>query len=201
MATIRNGNTALMVIDVQKDVVDNAWKRDEVVRNIVSMVDKAREAQTPVIFVQHEDEVLVKGSDGWQFVDEIAPISGEPVIAKHYLDAFAETGLPQVLEGLNISHLVICGAESMACIRATSHRALAEGYDLTLVEDAHTTSALDYADVQLSASQIIGYTNLSLQFTTYPGQETRVVPHDAVAFTAPTDVQETEHHVYAQRND
>lgn len=198
MATIRSGHTALMVIDVQKDVVANAWRRDEVVGNITFLIDRAREAHVLVIFVQHEDEGLVRDSDGWQFVDEITPLSGEPVIAKQYQDSFADTELSQTLKRLDISHLVITGAQSMACIRATSHRALAEGYDLTLVADAHTTDDLDYDGVQLSAAQIIGYTNLCLQFTTYPEQESRVVPHDAVAFTTPTDVQETENHVLAQ---
>ena len=195
MATIRDGNMALMVIDVQKDVVANAWKRDEVVRNIGGLIERVRAEHVPVIFVQHEDEELERGSDGWQFVDEIVPIAGEPVIAKRYQDSFADTRLAGTLEQLNVSHLVITGAQTMACIRATSHRALAEGYDLTLVEDAHTTDDLDYAGVQLSASQIIGYTNLYLKFTTYPGQESRVVPHDAVAFISAADVQETSPHV------
>lgn len=185
MATIRQGHTALVVIDVQNDVVGNAWRRDDVVENIASLIDRARMADVPVIFVQHEDEELVKDTDGWRFVDEIVPQAGEPVIAKHYPDSFVETTLPAVLADLDISHLVIAGAQSMACIRTTSHRAMAEGYDLTLVADAHTTDDLDYGGVVLSAEQIIGYTNLCVQSTPYPGQDIRVTAHDAVTFDAP----------------
>lgn len=183
MATVRNGDrTVLMVIDVQNDVVANALDRDGVVGRIATLVARARTEDVPVVFVQHHDAEMPQGSDGWQIVDGLVPGDSEPVITKEYPDAFADTALPQVLADLGATHLVVAGAQSMACIRATSHRALAEGYDLTLVSDAHTTDDLDWDGVFLSARQIIDYTNLYLQFTTYPGQETRVVPHDAVAF-------------------
>lgn len=185
MATIRQGQAALVVIDVQNDVVANAWNRDGVIGNIVSLIDRARAAEMPVIFVQHVDEELVQDTDGWRFVDELVPEEGEPVITKHYPDAFVETELPRMLADLDISHLVVAGAQSMACIRATTNRAMAEGYDLTLVGDAHTTDDVDFGGVALSAEQIVGYTNLCVQFTAYPGQEIRVVAHDAVAFGAP----------------
>lgn len=185
MATIRQGQTALVVIDVQNDVVAQAWRRDETVANIVSLIARARGADVPVIFVQHEDGEMARDTQGWRFVDEIQPHPGEPLVAKRYLDAFVDTGLEQVLADLDISHLIVTGAETMACIRATVHRALAEGYDVTLVADAHTNGDLDYAGVTLSGEQIVGFTNLYLQFTTYPGRETRVMAHDDVEFSVP----------------
>lgn len=191
MATVREGNaTALVVIDVQKDVVGNAWDRDRVVGRIATLVARARTEDVPVVFIQHHDAEMPQGSEGWELVDELVPGDGEPVVAKEYLDAFAGTTLSQVLADLGSTHLVIAGAQTMACIRATTHRALAEGYDLTLVSDAHTTDDLEWGDVTLSARQIVDYTNLSLQFTTYPGQETRVVPHDAVSFSSLVGAQE-----------
>lgn len=59
-------NTALVVVDVQNDVVDGAPCRDEVVRNVAQLVDRARAADVPVVWVQHADEGLPEGSDGWQ---------------------------------------------------------------------------------------------------------------------------------------
>ena len=38
-----------------------------------------------------------------------------------------------------MSHIALAGAASNWCIRATAHGALERGYDLTLIEDAHTT--------------------------------------------------------------
>ena len=197
MATIRDGSTALVVIDVQNDVMKAAWDRDGVVARIATLIDRARNEDVPVIFVQHEDEEMQPGTDGWQYVQEIAPREDDIVIAKQYPDSFADTVLEQALEDLGVSHLVIAGAQSMACIRVTSHRALAEGYDLTLVADAHTTDDLDYQGVTLTAEQIVGYTNLCVQFTSYPGQESRVTPHDSVSFTTSTNAQNEDDYVHA----
>ncbi len=61
-------NTALMVIDVQNGVVAGAHQRDAVVANIGTLVDKAREQGVPVVWVQHSDAELAKGSDAWQYV-------------------------------------------------------------------------------------------------------------------------------------
>ena len=46
-------NTALLIIDVQKGVVDGSFRRDEVVDNINTLVGKARAEDVPVIWVQH----------------------------------------------------------------------------------------------------------------------------------------------------
>ena len=55
-------NAALVVIDVQKGVVANATRRDEVVGNISTLVDKARAEDVPVIWVQHaSDDELPAG--------------------------------------------------------------------------------------------------------------------------------------------
>ena len=74
MTTLKNRpNTALLVVDVQNGVVGGAHKRDEVVANVGSLVEKARDANVPVVWVQHSDEELTKGSDDWRIVPELAP--------------------------------------------------------------------------------------------------------------------------------
>jgi nicotinamidase-related amidase len=74
--------SALIVIDVQRDVVANAFRRDEVVANISGLVDRARKDGVPVIWVQHSDDELVKGSEGWAYVDELRMADDEPVVHK-----------------------------------------------------------------------------------------------------------------------
>jgi nicotinamidase-related amidase len=51
-------HSALMVIDVQKGVVADAHRRDAVVANIGTLVDKARDEGVPIVWVQHSDEDL-----------------------------------------------------------------------------------------------------------------------------------------------
>jgi nicotinamidase-related amidase len=55
MSTLSNRpNTAVLVIDVQNGVVANGHNRDDVVANINEVVTKARAADVPVVWIQHD---------------------------------------------------------------------------------------------------------------------------------------------------
>jgi len=72
MTTLANRpNTALLVVDVQNGVVEEAHDRDAVVANVGALVEKARGLQIPVVWVQHSNEELVRGSDNWRIVPEL----------------------------------------------------------------------------------------------------------------------------------
>lgn len=168
----------LLVIDVQNGVVEEGWDRDGVLERLATLIGRAREDGVPVVYVQHEsDGDLEPGTEPWRIHPRIAPQDGEPVIAKRYNDAFAATDLPQALARLGAGHLYIAGAQTDACIRATVHRAMGLGYDMTLVSDCHTTNDFDWDGVKVSAEQIIGHFNVAIRYTEYPGQVVRAVPH------------------------
>ena len=151
--------SALVVIDVQRDVVAKASRRDEVTANISGLVDRARKEGVPVIWVQHSDDELVKGSEGWAYVDDLRMSDGEPIVHKQFGDSFEGTNLDELLQERGIDHLVVCGAQTDACIRSTLHGALARGYNATLILDAHTTDDCTWASPPLSAEQVIAHTN------------------------------------------
>lgn len=130
---------ALMVIDVQKDVVDEALNTAGVVSNINGLIEKARATNTPVIWVQHSDDYLVKDSEGWEFVDDLKPASSDLRIYKTEPSSFAGTPLQEELQKMGIESLVITGAQTDMCVNATSNDAAAKGYDVTLASDSHTT--------------------------------------------------------------
>jgi len=175
MSTLENRpGTALLVIDVQTDVVGGAVRRDEVVANIAGLVDRARREQVPVVWVQHSDEDLELGSDGWQIVPELQPVANEPRVEKTYGDSFEDTTLESVLADLGVGRLVVVGAQTDACIRSTLHGAIARGYDATLVSDAHTTD--DRSDWGAPPpEQVIAHTNLYWSFHRAPGRTARTV--------------------------
>ena len=140
MTTLPNRpNTALLVIDAQNNALARAHERDAVVANIASLVERARAERIPVIWIQHSDEELARGDDGWQIVSELPPDDAEPLIEKHYGDSFEDTTLDTVLSGLGVGRLVVVGAQTDRCVRSTLHGAVARGYDTTLVSDGHTT--------------------------------------------------------------
>ena len=98
MATLANRpNTALLVVDVQNGVVEGAHERDAVVANVGSLVERARQEEIPVVWVQHSSEELQPESDVWRIVPELTPDEAEPLVAKKYGDSFEDTNLETVL--------------------------------------------------------------------------------------------------------
>ena len=73
-------STALLVIDMQQGVVANAYQRDRVIANIQTLVAKARAQDVPVLWVQHSDEEMPIGSDGWAYVPELERRETEPLV-------------------------------------------------------------------------------------------------------------------------
>lgn len=149
--------SALLVIDVQNDVVANAHQRDQVVGTISSLVKRARSEDVPVIWVQHADEDLPTDTDGWQIVPELPVAAGEPTVHKNHRDSFDGTTLADELSSRGVDRLVITGAQTDLCVRWTLHGAQTRGIATTLVSDAHTTDDGD-ADVP-TAAQLIEHTN------------------------------------------
>ena len=174
-------NTALLVIDVQNGVVEAAHERDAVVSNVASLVEKARREHVPVVWVQHNDEQLERGSDNWRIVPELKPDDNEPLVEKSYGDAFEDTNLEKVLSGLGVGRLVVAGAQTDACIRSTLHGAFTRGYDATLVSDAHTTEDLSAWGAP-PPDQVIAHTNMYWKEQAAPGRTAGTVDTKDVDF-------------------
>jgi len=182
MTTLKDRpNTALLVIDVQNGVVAGAHARDAVVTNVGSLVEKARQQRVPVVWVQHSDEQLAKGSDNWRIVPELRPTEAEPLVEKNYGDSFEDTTLETVLSSLGVGRLIVAGAQTDACVRSTLHGALVRGYDATLVSDAHTTED-QTAWGAPPPDQVIAHTNLYWKYQTAPGRTAGTVETKDVDF-------------------
>ncbi len=179
MTTLSNRpRTALVVIDVQHDVVADAYDREAVVANIAGLVDRAREQGVPVVWVQHAGEGMEQGSAGWAYVPELVRQPSEPLVAKNFGDAFEDTDLEAVLAEASVGRLVVAGAETDACIRSTVHGAFTRGYDVTLVSDAHTTGDRTAWGAP-PPEQVIAHTNLYWQYHAAPGRTAAVATaHD-----------------------
>ncbi|MCL2541170.1 MAG: cysteine hydrolase [Nocardioidaceae bacterium] len=168
--------TALVVIDVQRDVMAASVGSEAVIANVVTLVDRAHAAGTPVLWVQHSDDGLPRDSDGWQYVDELVPGPDEPLVHKTYGDAFEGTDLEALLAERGIGHLVVAGAQTDMCIRSTIHGAFTRGYDVTLVGDAHTTEDMrEWGDFP-PPEQVIAHLNAMWDNQRAPGRTAAVVP-------------------------
>jgi nicotinamidase-related amidase len=176
-------NTALLVIDVQNGVVADTHNRDGVIANINTVVDKARAEDAPVVWVQHSDDHLPRGSESWQYVPELVRRDSEPLVHKTYGDSFEGTDLEALLAERGVGRLIVTGAQTDACIRATLHGAFVRGYDVTLVGDAHTTEDLSEYGAP-PPGQVIAHTNLYWQDESAPGRSAGTVVSAEVSFAA-----------------
>ena len=182
MTTLQNRpNTALLVIDVQTGVVGGNHERDAVVANVATLVDKARERNVRVVWVQHNDDDLERGSDDWQLVPELKRDETEPLVDKSYGDSFEDTDLENVLADLSVGRLIVAGAQTDMCIRSTLHGALARGYDAMLVSDAHTTED-QTAWGAPPPDMVIAHTNLYWKYQRAPGRTAGTVETKDVDF-------------------
>jgi nicotinamidase-related amidase len=175
-------NTALVVIDLQNQVVANAYRRDEVLDAINVLIERARTAKVPVVWIRHADEDLKPGSKAWAIVAELVPLPEEVIVEKNYRDAFEDTNLEQVLSRFAVGKLIVTGAQTDMCIRSTLHGALARGYDATLVSDAHTTEDMTQRGAP-PPSAVISHTNLYWSNQTAPGRLGGVIESKDVSFT------------------
>ena len=187
MATVREGNRPVMiVVDVQVGVMKEAWEAQRVVRNVSRAVERARSEAVPVIWVQHSNQELPKGSSQWQWVPELVPADGEAQIHKKFNSSFEQTSLDSELASLSATHIVLAGAATNWCIRATAYGALDRGYDLTLVKDAHTTDSMQLDDgLMLSAETVIQELNIAMKWLEYPGLKNGTASANDIEFAVP----------------
>jgi len=157
-------NTALLIIDVQLGMYeesDPVYRGEALLETIAALIAKARAADAPVVYVQHsgsEGHPLHPEGPGWPIHPAIAPAEGDPIVHKLDPDSFQETDLQRELEATGIKCLVIAGIQTEYCVDTTCRRAYSLGYDVTLVQDGHST--WDSPDLQ--AAQIIAHHNTVL---------------------------------------
>ena len=191
MATVREGNRAvLLVVDVQVGVVRNAWEAPRIIQNIGVAVEKARGLGVPVIWVQHADGELVYGSPDWQLAPGLVPAEGELRIDKQFNSSFEQTPLEDALARLGATHIVLAGAATNWCIRATAYAALERGYDLTLIGDAHTTGTMELENgMRIEAEAIIRELNIAMTWLGYPGRKNGTAAAAEIDFAVPGGVR------------
>ena len=177
--------TALLVIDVQQGLCEGegaAFESDAVITRINAVAGKARAAGVPVIFIQHESSsgYLEHGTREWQLADGLQAQPGDLRVRKTTPDSFLRTDLQALLQNLHVDHVAICGMHSEFCVDTTTRRALALGYPVTLVADAHTSAG----NSALTPRQVIDHHNATLTNISSFGPKVTAVASDALRFTS-----------------
>lgn len=155
--------SALLIIDVQNALCSGeeaAFDIGRVIDRINEVAAKARTAGAPVILIQHEEDdgPFRFGTDGWQLDKRLAVRHEDIRVRKTATDSFHKTELQSLLQSLGVDRLVVCGLQSEFCVDSTVRGALARGYPVALVSDAHST----VDNGVLSAAQISAHHNATL---------------------------------------
>ena len=156
-------NQTLLIIDAQQDLIEGnqeesaVFNKEQLVRNINGVIEKAREADVPVIFVRDLDGAEGKAG-GFQVHREINVPTEAKIFDKSATNSFHGTGLLNHLRTQKIEHVVIMGCKTQHCIDSAVRTATISGLDVTLVGDGHSTTDNNV----LSAEQIIEHHNSTL---------------------------------------
>ncbi|SDY68665.1 Nicotinamidase-related amidase [Geodermatophilus africanus] len=159
----RPTTSAVLVYDAQVGILAHVQDRDRLVERISAVLQAAREAAVPVLYVRHVSlppthmgVTALRTAMAWQrvqdaaavtaafppdaphtqVVGELAPVDGEPVFDKLGMSAFVGTPVEQVLRDRGVTTLVLVGAVLEIGVEPTARHAADLGLLPVVVDDA-----------------------------------------------------------------
>jgi len=168
--------TALIIVDFQNDYYESypgakyvLEETEEKSARAAKLLAKFRELGMPVIHVRHEFPTedapfFLPNSDGAKIHESVAPIDGEKVILKHYINSFRETDLKETLDDLGAKNLMIVGAMSHMCIDTLTRAGEDAGYNMTVIHDSCATLAQEFNGTKVSAKNVHAAYMAALKF-------------------------------------
>lgn len=159
--------TALIVVDMQNDFVKEGGTlvvgdAEKTIPGIKRLLDLARRHGMPVFYTQdtHDPgdpefpiwgEHVLRGSWGWQIVEELTPKPTDRVIQKLRYDGFFGTSLDHELRLRGSKTVIVCGTVANICVLHTAGSAALNGYKVILPLD--TISAITPFDMEAAIRQ------------------------------------------------
>ena len=149
---------ALVIVDMSVGFTDPesplACELEDVVDAVGLLLAAARRADVPVVYttVAYDEEgkrraaafiekvpalLTLEAGSRWVEIDpRLAPLPGEPVLRKLHASAFFETELAELLAATERDSLIVTGASTSGCVRATAVDALQHGYRTVVPREA-----------------------------------------------------------------
>lgn len=176
-------NSAVLVIDMQQGLCEGdgaAFDCEGTIARINEVTRKARQAAVPVVFIQHESQqgYLEHGTAAWQLARGLEVAPADLNVRKTTPDSFLRTDLEALLRRAGVERLVVCGMHTEFCVDTTTRRALALGFPVTLVSDAHTSAG----NAAISAQQVIAHHNATLTNISSFGPRVQAVSSGSITF-------------------
>ncbi len=134
-------------------------EHNDVVKHLRQLIDGAHERRIPVLFgpmayteedyaehqlqkrsginrIMYEKKMFLAGSWGADFHPDLQPSAGDIILEPHKTTDVFMTDLPDQLERLGTTHLVIAGMAANLCCESTGRHAVERGFDVTYLSDA-----------------------------------------------------------------
>lgn len=156
-------HSALLIVDLQNDYFPGGAMplvgAEDAVRQAATLLDGFRKAGQPVVHVRHLSvrpgaTFFLPDTPGAEIHAGVGPRSGEPVVEKHFPNAFRDTVLQVLLADMGVDALVICGAMTHMCIDATTRAAFDLGFRCSVASDACATRDLEHAGRRIAAVDV-----------------------------------------------
>lgn len=167
---LREQNTALLLIDIQKGFEDEEYwggnrNNKDAEKKSAQILNEWRALNLPIFHIIHSSQNpisrLHESHPGFEIKDEVKPIEGELVIKKNVNSAFIGTDLKERLDNQGINKLVIVGLTTNHCISTTTRMAGNLGFDTFLIADATATFDRKGINGEIFSSEIIHQTTLA----------------------------------------
>ncbi|AZP90766.1 cysteine hydrolase family protein [Pediococcus acidilactici] len=128
----------LIVIDMQR-ALSKIANRNQVISNINERINKYRENNLPIVFVQHTEPGMEVASEQWRLFEELNSLGTDTYFNKIRPDAFYQTGLEAFLKMNHLNYIEICGAQVEFCVDTTIRVAFHLGFKTDILIDGVTT--------------------------------------------------------------
>jgi nicotinamidase-related amidase len=168
-----NPKTALLVIDIQRDITEkngkavyNMEQTEQMVKNTNLIIENSEELGLLVIYITHEYKksfliriftkgALEQGTPGAQIDPRIKIINKNHFI-KHLMDSFSNPEFENFLKANKVNHVYITGLDAEACVDRTVKAALNRNYEVTVVSNAIAAKSEEKRNVKLWEFEKIG---------------------------------------------
>jgi bifunctional isochorismate lyase/aryl carrier protein len=157
----------LLVVDMLNDFLDKmeSGERGQLVQKTNTLIAACRSHEVPIVWVKQEFRpdlsdaflemrdkqisITIAGTSGAQFHDELDFRESDTQILKKRYSAFFKTPLEDVLNELNITHLILAGVNTHACVRMAAIDAYQRDLRVVLATDCIASNDREHHDVSL----------------------------------------------------
>lgn len=153
----------VIIIDMQKDFCTNntlTEQLDKLVDSINNLVYIGRGKQCPIVWVRTEFKqdmsdafrhfrkqgvsICVVGSDGAKLLDGLDAKSADHMLVKKRYSAFFQTELDILLKRWGLTHLILAGIYTHACVRTTAIDAYQRDYEVIIAHECVASNDIEH---------------------------------------------------------